>query len=49
MLIRKKTGAMIEVFLLRELNKENRIWDVLVDPARKIRIGNKLFLVKKMN
>ena len=40
---KEKTGAMIEVFLLRELNKENRLWDVLVDPARKIRIGNKLF------
>jgi S-adenosylmethionine:tRNA ribosyltransferase-isomerase len=38
---------MIEVFLLRELNKENRIWDVLVDPARKIRIGNKLFFGEK--
>ena len=40
---KEKTGAMIEVFLLRELNTENRLWDVLVDPARKIRIGNKLF------
>ena len=40
---KEKTGAMIEVFLLRELDKENRLWDVLVDPARKIRIGNKLF------
>ncbi|MBS9774612.1 MAG: tRNA preQ1(34) S-adenosylmethionine ribosyltransferase-isomerase QueA [Tenacibaculum sp.] len=40
---KEKTGARIEVFLLRELNKENRLWDVLVDPARKIRIGNKLF------
>ena len=40
---KEKTGAMIEVFLLRELDKENRVWDVLVDPARKIRIGNKLF------
>ena len=40
---KEKTGANIEVFLLRELNKENRLWDVLVDPARKIRIGNKLF------
>ena len=38
-----KTGAEIEVFLLRELNPELRIWDVLVDPARKIRIGNKLY------
>ena len=44
---KEKTGAMIEVFLLRELNKENRIWDVLVDPARKIRIGNKLFFGEK--
>ena len=40
---KEKTGARIEVFLLRELNKENRLWDVLVDPARKIRIGNKLY------
>ncbi|WP_298782240.1 tRNA preQ1(34) S-adenosylmethionine ribosyltransferase-isomerase QueA [uncultured Polaribacter sp.] len=40
---KEKTGARIEVFLLRELNGENRLWDVLVDPARKIRIGNKLF------
>lgn len=40
---KEKTGAEIEVFLLRELNKELRIWDVLVDPARKIRIGNKLY------
>ncbi len=40
---KEKTGAKIEVFLLRELNKENRLWDVLVDPARKIRIGNKLY------
>jgi S-adenosylmethionine:tRNA ribosyltransferase-isomerase len=39
----KKTGARIEVFLLRELNSEQRLWDVLVDPARKIRIGNKLY------
>jgi S-adenosylmethionine:tRNA ribosyltransferase-isomerase len=39
----KKTGARI-VFLLRELNSEQRLWDVLVDPARKIRIGNKLYL-----
>lgn len=36
---KEKTGARIEVFLLRELNKEQRLWDVLVDPARKIRIG----------
>ena len=40
---KEKTNAKIEVFLLRELNKEQRLWDVLVDPARKIRIGNKLF------
>lgn len=40
---KEKTGARIEVFLLRELNQEQRLWDVLVDPARKIRIGNKLF------
>ncbi|MGV3503794.1 MAG: tRNA preQ1(34) S-adenosylmethionine ribosyltransferase-isomerase QueA [Adhaeribacter sp.] len=40
---KEKTGAKIEVFLLRELNKENHLWDVLVDPARKIRVGNKLY------
>lgn len=40
---KEKTGAKIEVFLLRELNEEMRLWDVLVDPARKIRIGNKLY------
>lgn len=40
---KEKTGAQIEVFLLRELNKESRLWDVLVEPARKIRIGNKLY------
>ena len=40
---KEKTGARIEVFLLRELNAETRLWDVLVDPARKIRIGNKLY------
>ncbi len=40
---KEKTGAKIEVFLLRELNKESRLWDVMVDPARKIRIGNKLY------
>ncbi|QLE01788.1 tRNA preQ1(34) S-adenosylmethionine ribosyltransferase-isomerase QueA [Galbibacter sp. BG1] len=40
---KEKTGARIEVFLLRELNVEQRLWDVLVDPARKIRIGNKLY------
>ena len=43
---KEKTGAQIEVFLLRELNTKNRLWDVLVDPARKIRIGNKLFFGK---
>ncbi len=40
---KEKTGARIEVFLLRELNPETKLWDVLVDPARKIRIGNKLY------
>jgi len=40
---KEKTGAKIEVFLLRELNAEARLWDVLVDPARKIRVGNKLY------
>ncbi len=40
---KEKTGARIEVFLLRELNKQNRLWDVIVDPARKIRVGNKLY------
>lgn len=40
---KEKTGAKIEVFLLRELNRDQRLWDVLVDPARKIRIGNKLY------
>ncbi len=40
---KEKTGAQIEVFLLRELNNTNRLWDVLVDPARKIRVGNKLY------
>jgi S-adenosylmethionine:tRNA ribosyltransferase-isomerase len=43
---KEKTGAKIEVFLLRELNKESFLWDVLVDPARKIRIGNKLYFGK---
>lgn len=43
---KEKTGARIEVFLLRELNEELRLWDVLVDPARKIRIGNKLYFVR---
>src|SRR5438552_18428128 len=40
---KEKTGAKIEVFLLRELNRDSRLWDVIVDPARKIRIGNKLY------
>ncbi|MDE5628589.1 MAG: tRNA preQ1(34) S-adenosylmethionine ribosyltransferase-isomerase QueA [Muribaculaceae bacterium] len=40
---KEKTGARIEVFLLRELNADNKFWDVLVEPARKIRIGNKLY------
>lgn len=43
---KEKTGAQIEVFLLRELNSEIKLWDVLVDPARKIRIGNKLYFGK---
>lgn len=45
--IKEKTEANIEVFLLRELNNESRLWDVLVDPARKIRVGNKLFFKNK--
>jgi S-adenosylmethionine:tRNA ribosyltransferase-isomerase len=40
---KEKTGAKIEVFLLRELNKQNKLWDVIVEPARKIRVGNKLY------
>lgn len=44
---KEKTGAKIEVFLLRELNNEARLWDVLVDPARKIRVGNKLYFHDK--
>ncbi len=44
---KEKTGANIEVFLLRELNHEARLWDVLVDPARKIRVGNKLYFTNK--
>ncbi|HRI00264.1 MAG TPA: tRNA preQ1(34) S-adenosylmethionine ribosyltransferase-isomerase QueA [Saprospiraceae bacterium] len=44
---KEKTGAKIEVFLLRELNKETKLWDVLVDPARKIRVGNKLYFYDK--
>ena len=43
---KEKTGARIEVFLLRELSRDQRLWDVLVDPARKIRIGNKLYFGK---
>ncbi len=43
---KEKTGAVIEVFLLRELNAQMRLWDVLVDPARKIRVGNKLYFGK---
>ena len=46
---KEKTGARIEVFLLRELNESLRLWDVLVDPARKIRIGNKLYFGKDEN
>ena len=45
---KEKTGAEIEIFLLRELNRELRLWDVLVDPARKIRIGNKLYFGDEM-
>jgi S-adenosylmethionine:tRNA ribosyltransferase-isomerase len=44
---KEKTGAKIEVFLLRELNSDARLWDVLVDPARKIRVGNKLYFSDK--
>lgn len=44
---KEKTGASIEVFLLRELNTESKLWDVLVDPARKIRVGNKLYFTDK--
>ena len=40
---KERTGALVEVFLLRELNKETNLWDVVVDPARKIRLGNKLY------
>lgn len=46
---KEKTGAKIEVFLLRELNPEARLWDVLVDPARKIRVGNKLYFMDDKN
>ncbi len=44
---KERTGAKIEVFLLRELNRETRLWDVVVDPARKIRVGNKLYFGNK--
>ena len=44
---KEKTGSLVEVFLLRELNREARLWDVLVDPARKIRVGNKLYFEDK--
>src|SRR4051812_1823815 len=40
---KEKTGATVEVFLQRELNKVNKLWDVIVDPARKIRVGNRLY------
>ncbi|MDE6287622.1 MAG: S-adenosylmethionine:tRNA ribosyltransferase-isomerase, partial [Muribaculaceae bacterium] len=46
---KEKTGARIEVFLLRELNSDNKLWDVLVEPARKIRIGNKLYFGEEGN
>ena len=46
---KEKTGADIEVFLLRELNHDQRLWDVLVDPARKIRVGNKLYFTDNNN
>ena len=46
---KEKTGAKIEVFLLRELNKTNKLWDVIVDPARKIRVGNKLYFGRTTN
>jgi len=46
---KEKTGAKIEVFLLRELNSDAKLWDVLVDPARKIRVGNKLYFTHKDN
>ncbi len=45
--VKEKTNAKIEVFLLRELNREAKLWDVLVDPARKIRVGNKLYFTDK--
>ena len=46
--IKEKTNAKIEVFLLRQLSAEENIWDVLVDPARKVRIGNRIFLTKNL-
>ncbi len=46
---KEKTNAKIEVFLLRELNKEDKIWDVIVDPARKVRIGNKIYFNDHLN
>ena len=46
--IKEKTNAKIEVFLLRQLSQEENIWDVLVDPARKVRIGNRIFLTKNL-
>lgn len=45
---KEKTGAKVEVFLLRELNAETRLWDVIVEPARKVRVGNKLFFEKDL-
>jgi len=46
--VKEKTNAKIEVFLLRQLSQEENIWDVLVDPARKVRIGNRIFLTKNL-
>jgi S-adenosylmethionine:tRNA ribosyltransferase-isomerase len=46
--LKEKTNAKIEVFLLRQLSQEENIWDVLVDPARKVRIGNRIFLTKNL-
>lgn len=46
---KEKTNARIEVFLLRELNKQEKIWDVIVDPARKVRIGNKIYFADDLN
>jgi len=45
---KEKTNAKIEVFLLRQLSQEENIWDVLVDPARKVRIGNRIFITKNL-